>query len=194
MNTAPSKTIKLATNIPLVGTVQSCYYAKSKTEGYSDQIKLKGTFDGQGEGSVYLPLRLVNDLATAGMLAVPTDKKDNYGNQAFQWLYGGKIQILKQEEGTRKFTTVTAAEKNGSPPIQQGDAHEPEPYDDGTNRAVDDLGEWWHGRYLLMKYCHRLAKNIHGDGEHDQQAVAATAHTLFIQANMAGKLAPRGDA
>lgn len=187
MTAAPaqgSSTIKLKTNIPLIGVVQYADYAKTKNPEYSDQIKLKGNFDGHGEASVYLPLPVASALIKDNLARGNGTDRD--GNPAYQWLHKGKVQILKSEDGQKKFTTVTPLEKNGSPPIQQGDAHEGEHDDnvgDGTVPPPDKLArKRWADLYETYKACVDMARKAWPQ-DTPPDVLHAAAATLLIAAD-----------
>ena len=107
----PSKTVKLQTNLPLIGTVSRVYFhhnQKAKDEGWAPQLKLVGTWDEEGEGSVYLPLRLAEDMHKAGFLAIETGPEcDLYRVMT----PNTKIGLLKEEDGTKRFIRFSFADK-----------------------------------------------------------------------------------
>src|SRR4051794_37904466 len=108
-------TIKLQTNIAVTGTVKymDFYPAKMVTDKngveqeYAAQVALKGVWDGSGEGVIYLPQMLANEIIGAG-LAQTAGEKVFQGQTVpqFKWLYQGRVQVLKAEEGRTKRTSV----------------------------------------------------------------------------------------
>jgi len=96
-------TIRLQTNVPLIGTVSQAYFSysdKAKSEGWDPQLKLMGTWTPEGEGDVYLPLRLVDDMFRAGFLKIETGPDHDLYHVMMP---NTKIQLLKEEDGTKKF-------------------------------------------------------------------------------------------
>ena len=66
-------TIKLATNIPVEGTIGAVYHSLSDTakkEGWPAQLKLLGTWDGHGDGAVYVPIALTDHLIAVGLIEI----------------------------------------------------------------------------------------------------------------------------
>jgi len=110
-------TVKILTNVPITGTVSAAYWSQSDTakeKGWAPQLKLIGTWDGQGEGNVYLPLPVVGELVMLDVIVI--DGKDNDGNDRYNIRHRGPIQILRTEEGTKKKTAVTLV--GGDAPTQ----------------------------------------------------------------------------
>jgi hypothetical protein len=99
-------TIKLQTNIPVIGTITYCDFIKSKNTApdgtpYSDQISLRGTWDGAGEGRMYLHLSIEQELKNLGVIG---DRQAN-GNCPLL-LQAPKVKVTKIEQGTAKRTVV----------------------------------------------------------------------------------------
>lgn len=111
----PSKTVKLSTNIPLIGVVSKAFFhhnQKAIEEGWAPQLKLVGVWDEEGEGTVYLPLRLVDDMHKAGFLLIETGPEcDLYKVMT----PNTKIKLLKEEDGTKKFIRFSFADTSTAP-------------------------------------------------------------------------------
>ncbi len=111
----PSKTVKLSTNIPLIGVVSQAYYhfsEKAKEENWAPQLKLVGRWDEEGEGNVYLPLRLVDDMHKADFLAIETGPDHDLYKVMTP---NTKIKLLKEEDGTKKFIRFSFADASKAP-------------------------------------------------------------------------------
>lgn len=117
--------IKLATNVPLIGTVVAVTQwagkkgwkaADGTVKDLPNQIELRGVWDGFAEGSVFLDLWAVEPLTELGLLRAQPGK-DQYGQPRFTVLSERRVQILKAEiEGGRKETSFTWA--NGAVPVK----------------------------------------------------------------------------
>lgn len=94
-------TIKLMTNIPLTGTVKYCDFIPTKNPQYSDQIALRGEWDGAGEGRVYLPLPLEKEMQNIGLIG----QRGGNGNYPVL-LAGARIKLFRVEQNGSKRTTV----------------------------------------------------------------------------------------
>jgi len=97
------QTIRLQTNVPLIGTVFKAYYNysdKAQAEGWDPQLKLMGTWIDEGEGDVYLPLRLVEPMENKGFLRVETGPDNDLYHVMMP---NTRIKLVKEEEGTKKF-------------------------------------------------------------------------------------------
>lgn len=195
----PSATIKLATNIPLIGTVKYMdFYPGKEKDGtkYAAQIALKGTWDEKGDGTVYLAAPVAYGILKDGF-AHEDGKKSFQGAEVpqFKWDYQGKVRVLKSEDGLKRHTTVTAADgpvdaatggpprkvEFNRPPILPGSTPSPAPATDerwtelGRNyaKAVEIAAQTWQG------------------GNLDSQAIVAAAATVFIEANKRGLTVPK---
>jgi len=96
-------TIRLKTNVSLVGTVSKAFFNysdKAKAEGWDPQLKLMGTWTPEGEGDVYLPLRLVESMEAKGFLRVETGPDHDLYHVMMP---NTRIKLVKEEEGTKKF-------------------------------------------------------------------------------------------
>lgn len=195
---AKSPTIKPLTNVPLVGVVRYMDYWPAKEKDgkqYGAQVSLKGTWDEQGEGTVYLP-SVVGDQIIVDGLAHQDGTKVFQGEQVpqFRWDYAGRVSILRREDGQKKFTTVTPVEKNGSPPIQQGDAHEPGPGVDTVAQVhggIPSPRQRWADLQETYDACVKIAAKVWRldptDGMNTPaewtELLGRAANTLFIEAN-----------
>lgn len=99
-------TIKLQTNIQVIGTVDFCDYIISKNVGadgkpYSDQIALRGKWDGAGEGRMYLHLSVEGELQRLGVIGAKT-ANGNYPILVKE----PKVKVTKIEQGTSKKTVI----------------------------------------------------------------------------------------
>ena len=189
----PSPTVKLETNIPLTGTVKGVYFAKSRTEGWADQIKLQGAWDGKGEGSVYIPMPCRDQLVSAGLINAEPDAQGNYGLRG-----APRLRLHRTENGTQKITTVTvdgAAPAYTALPHTNGSAppSAPPAAAHGRAAAAATNGEPPATTVVrlnqTMAACLKAAKATYamtfGITEKDFppeliHVVATTAHTLFI--------------
>ena len=63
---------KLQTNIPIVGKLKYCDYSysdKAKEEGWDPTLSVKGTWDGEGEQRLFLPMPCLDQLVALGIVA-----------------------------------------------------------------------------------------------------------------------------
>lgn len=74
-----AQTLKLQPNVPVTGVATAAYHAPSQ-RGFSDQVKITGTFDGIGQGAFYLPLGVKDTFVGLGLCdASPSGPKgDSY--------------------------------------------------------------------------------------------------------------------
>lgn len=197
---AKSVTIKLQTNVPLVGVLQYVDFAKSKTEGWADQICLKGHFDGHGEGRVYLSDWLAKPMLENGL--IETNGLDRDGNQAYKVLYKGRVQILREENGPKKFTTIlpldasTPAAGAVSPPPATSPGRAPAESPRSNSVAAPVSGppspdsEPWRALAAQYKRAAGIAIRTWAETINDEQALVAAAATVFIEANKRGLTVP----
>ena len=203
-------TIKPKTNIPLIGTLMYVNYAKSKTEGWKDQVGLKGTWDGE-EGTVYCPLFIKDVLFDLALIEKPTDtdgnrEVDKYGGNRYIVNGQPRIMLTKSEtEGDEPGKTAIrwnvnlcdSAGANDQPrpsnmPCDKESAEAnfpeqpPHPADRATshNEAVVDYDEAWttiHDRWVKAAGF-AVAAHIDADLEVDNDRLAQTATAFFIEA------------
>lgn len=106
--------LKLQTNIPIVGMPK---YADVTDGQFGPQLKLTGTWDSLGDGSVGLPLDLaVGTLRTLGVIQGDEIRKPR--DDGTEWVrykvVGKKVRLLRTEDGKKKLTSITLAD--GSAP------------------------------------------------------------------------------
>lgn len=99
--TMAGTTIKLQTNIPVMGTVEYCDFIPTKNPTYSDQIALRGKWDGAGDGRIYLHLSLEQDLQRLGVIG----QRLSNGNYPLL-VQAPKVKLCKVEQGGTKKTIV----------------------------------------------------------------------------------------
>ena len=212
MSTASkTQTIKLQTNIPIVGVLKYVDYSKSRVEGWQDQLCLKGTWDGHGEGRVYLPVWLADKMIEQNI--VDEDGQDRYENPAYRVTYAGRVQILREEHGTKKVTTILPLGDVGpitakSAPTAAG-AESPPPaasprraLADGRDRdgrpvavpaSVPPSSDEWaalsRNYHRACDIASRAWSNAEGVVVSADHLVAAAA-TVFIEANKRGLTVP----
>lgn len=182
---------KLQTNVPVLGTVQAVYYAKTNNPGqYQDQVKLRGQWDTLGAGDIYLGLQVAQKMSEDGLLTTSGQDKD--GNPAYRMLYLGRVKILRVEDGNRKVTTVTpesGAPVNGAPaaPLQtaQGQLRGGAP---PAQPSAELPGVTFARLKATLAKCLDFAKEYWKDSPPD--VIQTTAHTLFIAADRRNCLAP----
>ncbi len=183
--------VKLQTNIPLTGIVTYCDFIPTKNPQYSDQIALRGVWDGAGEGRVYLPLALESDMQTLGLIG----QRAANGNYPLL-IQQPRVKLLRLEISTPKGPSKrTTVEILSGTPIPQAPATTPAAlYGSGTATSpplsnpiypqkttaavtVEDLEE-------TLEDCLKSAKEIWeaagGSVDKHCDAIAASAHTLFI--------------
>lgn len=120
------ETIKLQTNIPLVGLITGAAHAGGKewtdpntgeVKQLPDQVAIVGNWDGVGPRRLYLDVTLGLELVNLGVLKM--DVPPPPAAQQARWavlVSNRKVQILKKEEGKRKPVYVTWANGGGPPP------------------------------------------------------------------------------
>jgi hypothetical protein len=204
---AKSTTIKLLTNVPLIGVLNYVDFSKSKTEGWSDQIALKGHFDGHGEGRVYLSDWLAKPMIENGIIEAAGTDRD--GNQAYKVLYKGRVQILREENGPKKYTTILPLDQAATPaagavsPPPAASPRTAAPAATGTGggspqavpasgpASTKEDGEW---ASLHRNYRRAIAVAIRAWGENqlplEGEVLVAAAATVFIEANKRGLTVP----
>ena len=135
-------TIKLQTNVPLIGTVSKAYYnysEKAQTEGWDPQLKLCGSWieeDTLGplfDADVYLPLRLVESMENKGFLKVETGPDHDLYHVMMP---NTRIKLVKEEEGTKKFIRFFLMDGETQSPGQHG-AEAPEAAPRATKPAQE---------------------------------------------------------
>lgn len=174
-----NKYVKLQTNIPLIGVVKYVDFAPTTKEGYSDQIAVRGTWEGEdGEPRVYLPMALEGRFQELGIVGA----KSTDGNYPVK-IAGAKIKIVKTEAGKKHLTTVEllngTAGTTGKPASSApAGGLTPPPQAGGSNKAK------WDSYVETMRACYVEAKTLlagQGITEVATAEIQACAHSLFIQ-------------
>ncbi len=167
-----ANTIKLETNVPVTGTIKQVWYQKSTKPDWSDQIKVVGTWDGKGEGNIYLHTALESHMQQKGIIGARN-------GDAFPVLGSPKVQLFKKEEGGKKFVEISLLSGGGSAPAtgsapQQGSAAPQQ------HRQIGDPKMHWHKIQLTMASCLKTARKI---VEMEYGAVASTHEAIQLCAN-----------
>ena len=200
--------IGLQTNIPTVGTLMYADFQKSN-QGYSDQLRVKGEWDGHGEGVMFLPLACKDQLAALGVIPSEPNERGSYKVNGRP-----RVRVLRSGEGRDSRTTVTldgAPPPYTAPPASNGAANAPH----ATNGQPSAPPAAAHGRAAAtaanhespattvvrlnqtMAACLKAAKATYcmlfgiKDSEFPAElipTVATTAHTLFISRTNKGLL------
>lgn len=189
-------TIKLQTNIPVTGVLEYVDYIKTRTEGYKDQIALRGKWD-VGEGRIYLPLALESDLTKLGLIG---EKQANGNYPLLQ--ANPKIELLKTENGTTRFTAVKilsagaeqkVAKQAAAPVYSQNNQPNASPASDTYHPvATADSKKAWDQIILTHRNCMLAAVETLKElgGTVDNSDVIATANCLFSERSRRGILTP----
>jgi hypothetical protein len=183
--------IKLQTNIPVTGVLEYVDFIPTKNPQYSDQIAVKGQWDGAGEARIYLHLSLEKDLKSLGIIGEVNP------NGSYPLLKtGARIKLTKIEQGTSKITKVELLSFSGeqaapaAPVAVQGSLYNQPTQQATPQKNLATITE------LLATYkdCLKLVSGVWeeagGDIQRNSQEIASGAHTLFIQRcqrNMLGK-------
>ncbi len=101
--------LKPQTNVPITGVITYVDFQPTKNPQYSDQIALRGTWDGAGEARIYLHLACEQDLQRQGIIG----QRQQNGNYPLL-VVSPRVQVLKTEQGTSKRTVVTLIGHNGT--------------------------------------------------------------------------------
>jgi len=184
--------LKLATNIPVRGTIEKAWYQASTREGYADQIALDGTWNGDPNAKIYTTLRVAEQLASLGIIeAYEWEGEPRYRVLDTQT----EVQLLKTEEGTKKYINATIAdgrEAGDTPaPKTAGGTSKSPPTAPPSSTGRDD---YWKRQASAMKRAWDAAGWVLKDttfmpGEESAAAIEATeriAVSLYIQANHDG--------
>ena len=107
-------------HVPMVGVVSAAYWNRSETakeKNWPAQLKVLGTWEGLGEGDLYLPLRIVGDMVDKGFLqdeAQGEGEPDRYR----VLMPNTRVQLLKEKgEGDREYVRFSLVD--GSQPPQE---------------------------------------------------------------------------
>lgn len=153
-----ANTIKLDTNVPVTGTVTQVWYQKStKTDQngkpWPDQIKLVGSWDGKGDGNIYLNLALESQMQQKGIIGARA-------GDAFPVLgQNVRIQVMKKEEGGNKFVDVALLSGGGGAPRQNAGTNISNGSSSGAQGAAPANQQriepklHWQKLQLTMKSC-----------------------------------------
>ena len=202
MSATKTQTIKLQTNIPLVGTLKYADHKPSTTEGWADQIRLKGQFDGKGEGYVYIGAWMADKLVKQGIIEVTSPGDEESGESpSYRVIYKDKVQILREEEGTKKITTIlplgaapTAAGAESRPAASPSKGSAIPVSATAVPASVPPLqdGEPWKALARSYKKAVEVASWAWGGDEVtlNDEAIVAAAATVFIEANKRGLSVP----
>ena len=172
-----ANTVKLDTNVPVVGIVKQVWYQKSTKEGYSDQLKLVGTWDGKGDGNMYVHLATESVLQQQGIIGARSGDSFPVLGQAV------KIQVVKKEEGGKKFTEITrlsGAPSSGGAPVNGGGSQGT--YSAPPAQSIGDPKLYWQKLQLTMTSCIKTAGQLLGNTKEnviDDAAIVGCAVALF---------------
>jgi hypothetical protein len=162
-----STTIKLQTNIPVTGLVKYIDFMPTKVPGYSDQIAVRGDWDGAGEGRVYLNVALEGEFKKAGLIG----ERSANGNYPLL-VKAPRIKLVKTEEGNQKRTAVSVLSSEGSAPQPASQSSGQVPVDAKYAKTS------WDQLILTMQNCVEAAEAIIGESTCDFGPIAST---LFIE-------------
>ena len=181
--------ITLETNIPLIGQLSYCDYQQGKLwrdpetnteKQLPDSIRLKGDFEGfEGDSIVYVHLDLANDLVQLGIVQLVNG---NGGRPSYNVVSRDRVVITKKEDGKKRFTTVERQNGNAAPTSASPHDTPPAPTD-GPLEMHDRRR--WVAMHERMKKCVAIAQDV-WPPKTPNDVVAASAHTLFIQASRDG--------
>lgn len=116
--------LKLRTNVPLVGKLNTVVYAKGKKgwedpntkekKDLPDQIRLNGSWEGVAETTLYIPVAALGQLLDMGAVKQASDQD---GVPTYRVIEGARrLAILKEElEGNKKRTTIRWADAQDPP-------------------------------------------------------------------------------
>ncbi len=181
---------KLQTNIPVFGTVKFIDYEgerdvekDGKSYHFYPKLKLNGTWDGIGDAKIEIPASMATTLIKDGLCEL----KEGTAHD-FKWLYRGRVQILKAEEGTKKRTSVLAIDApqptNGQPPKQravtQADVVA------SQHPTTQTQGDPWSELEAVYRRAHNIAARTWRDELKDDTAKVAATATVFIAASDRG--------
>lgn len=156
-----ANTIKLETNVPVTGVVKQVWYQKSTKPDWSDQIKLVGAWDGRGDGNIYVHTALESQMQQKGIMGAR-------GGDSYPVLgQSVRVQLLKKEEGGKKFVDITLLSGGGGAPQQPSGTsnnQQSSPQTATANRIEPKLH--WQKLQLTMKSCIDTAKTIAGTEAH----------------------------
>lgn len=178
----PSATVKLQTNIPITGTLDYCDYIKSTNPQYNDQIALKGTWDGSGQGRIYLPLALEGELSKKGIIG-PKAENGNYP----VLMRGAKVRILRVEDGKSKRTSIDLLDSAG--PATVANTPAATPYKAASYGGAATKEQLEATLQECLEVSHEMWMAAGFTPADCTDAIAASAHTLFIARSQRGLFA-----
>jgi hypothetical protein len=171
--------IQLQTNVPVNCTLAQVSLAPGQgtwPDGRpkQDQVVVAGNFEGN-VSKVFLPLPLEGELKKIGVIG------DRNGNGSYSLLKpGAQLRFTKREDGKSKFTTVEL--------VGQGQVTAQARTAPATTTPPGAGKDQWDRLVYTMGLAARAALKIWKDAgvEGFNESVAATAHSLFIEANRSG--------
>ena len=202
MAAAAKAKVEVKTNIPLTCVAKYADWVESK-QGYADQIKVTGTFDGSIEGVCYLPIACLNKLEELDIAHRTGQGGNDYCKEKLRVVAGRTFQILRTEQGKDKHTEITLI--GGASPQQQTRST---PQGNGQQAAQhgrqgtqtqhtggESPGVTFARLKATMTACIKGSvaawKDAVQPGEVvPYETIAATAHSLFIESNKRGILSP----
>ena len=93
--------IKPQTNIPITGIVEFCDFIPTRNPQYSDQIALRGKWDGAGDARIYLHLNCEGDMQRLGIVG----QRQQNGNYPLL-VQAPRIKLCKVEQNGQKRTLI----------------------------------------------------------------------------------------
>lgn len=190
-----ANTIRLQTNIPLVGTIRRVFYnegkewtdpATGKTKDLPAQIAVIGEWAGvAGEARVYLPAFLADRLEELAILTVT----DRGGEPQYRITAGAEpVEIMRSEDGRKKVTTINLARGDGAAPVNQRVTGTPKAPAAPVPRT--DVTGWWKTQAETMKRAWAAAEYVlhESDATGNLDVTQKIAVALYIQAVRDGAL------
>lgn len=182
-------TVKVATNIPIVGTItyaDESHSDKAKAEGWPPQLKLTGHWNGS-DGAVYTPTFLLEHLIAVGLLEDNGETSD-WGAAKYRVTdQSAVVTILKAEteDGIRWSGEVAGVEQRQSAPASQSAPMPAEVKRQvATNEQKSDRAKF-KALVGTFECCFATAESL-WPGDTDTATIQACAATLFIEANKRG--------
>ena len=180
-----ANTIKLEVNVPVTGVIRQVWYQKSTKAEWSDQIKIKGVWDGKGEGNIYVHNALEAQMQQKGII-------NARNGDSYAVIGSPRVQLLKKEDGTKKFVEVSLLSGGGASASASASASSGGNAA-GQTRNVGDPKVYWQKLQLTMASCIKTARKI-GEAEYgnnvavSQDAIALYSVALFNERVHAGLL------
>jgi|SRR6185436_6460664 len=177
--------IKIQVNAPITGIPTSAERVQGE---YGPQVKLRGNFNGDAQGTVYINETCEGQMRTLGVLA-------DGPNGGLVISRAVPITVLRTEENGKKRTNLSLASGGTPSPVNHAPTNGHAAPAHPANNAAERPGETFKRLKITMAACLKASReawiaSLPAGEIPPIDGIASTAHTLFIAADRRNCLSP----